>query len=373
MKLSNQVLLAIALFSFVLLGLSRFLLGGTAEEAFVLIGFVVVVFFLVIYVIARRFSKRILNLSFVIQEMAAGNFNRKLQGGSKDEVGQLINTLVELKNRLQTGVAIDVSKHRGLQKAKMDFVAIASHQLRTPLSIIKWYADYVLSGDAGELNLEQRRYLNEIYVSNERLIDLVNALLDSSRIDVGTFAIEPIMTSVTAKADEALEKFIPEIVKKEIIIDKRFEEIPETKLDPRLIRIVFENLISNAVKYTPKGGKIRFVIKKTEHDIFIHISDTGCGIPREYQPKIFTKLFRADNARVIEASGTGLGLYICKAVIEKSGGKIWFESPSLDLFLEQEKDFDKKVDLERAGTSFFITIPLKGMKRKEGTKKLGEG
>lgn len=373
MKIRKKLLLSLSLFvaSYILLSLFFLSLPVQWYLAFSLCYFLAFSVFL--YVAAKRFLYKLFNITFMIQEMAAGNFGRNLKGGDKDEVGQLVNALIELKNRLQTGVAMDVSKHHGLQRAKMDFVTIASHQLRTPLSIIKWYVDYVLSGDAGELNLEQKRYLSEIYMNNERLIELVNALLDASRIDVGTFSIEPKPGNIVEAAEEALEKFIPDILKKEIIVDKKFDEIPEINLDAKLIRIVFANIISNAVKYTPQGGKIRFVIKKTDTNIFIQISDTGCGIPREYQPKIFTKMFRADNAKKIETTGTGLGLYISKAVIEKSGGKIWFESPSLELFLEKETMSGKKPDLKNVGTSFFITIPLKGMKRREGTKKLGEG
>jgi signal transduction histidine kinase len=99
--------------------------------------------------------------------------------------------------------------------------------------------------------------------------------------------------------------------------------------------------------------------------------DTGCGIPRAEQPKMFTKLFRAENVKKIESSGTGLGLYIVKAVIEKSGGKIWYESPCLELLLEKEKKNPQiPLDKHNRGTAFYITIPLKGMKRKAGTKKL---
>jgi signal transduction histidine kinase len=274
-------------------------------------------------------------------------------------------------HRLRTGVAIEVSKEREIANAKTDFVAIASHQLRTPLSIIKWYADFLISGDAGEVSEIQKKYLTQIYVSNERLIELVNALLDVSRIDVGTFSIEPEPTDIIERMESALDRFKKDILSKNISIEKNFDEFQEINLDPRLTKIVFENILSNSVKFTPEGGKIRIIIRKTDKDVLIKINDTGIGIPREQQPKIFTKLFRADNAKKIESIGNGLGLYIAKAVIEKSGGKIWFESPSLDLFLEKEKK-DKDVNLSKnnKGSTFFIAIPLKGMKRKHGTKKL---
>ena len=303
--------------------------------------------------------------------MAAGNLSKRIKVLKNDEIGQLTNSLNELMGRLQTGVAQDVSKHHELAKAKTDFVAIASHQLRTPLSIIKWYVDYLAAGDAGDINKEQEKYLKEVYKSNERLIELVNALLDVSRIDVGTFSIEPEPTDIIERAESALEKFMPEIRTKEIHLIKEYGQFPQLLLDPRLIKMVFHNILSNSVKYTSRKGTIKISIKKTERDIFIKISDTGCGIPREEQPKMFTKLFRGLNAKKIESVGTGLGLYIVKAIIEKSGGKIWFHSPSLELLLDSgEKDADIPLDKRNRGTTINITIPLKGMRKKPGSKKL---
>ena len=306
-----------------------------------------------------------------VEEMAAGNLSKKLTDTGRDEIGQLSNALDGLILRLQTGVAQDVSTHLELRQAKTDFVTLASHQLRTPLSIIKWYVDFLVSGDAGRVNAEQKKYLEEVYASNERLIELVNALLDVSRIDVGTFSIEPEPTDVIEKAETALKKFASIIKEKKIKLIKKYDEFPKINLDPRLTKIVFENLISNAVKYTKVGGVVSVVIKKTSKDIYIKISDTGCGIPREEHPKIFKKLFRGYSAKKIEAVGTGLGLYIVQAVIVKSGGKIWFESPSLDLFLKDGlKNAKIPVSKRNKGTTFHITIPLKGMKSKHGTKKL---
>ena len=190
-------------------------------------------------------------------------------------------------------------------------------------------------------------------------------------VDVGTFSIEPEPTNITEKADLALEKFKKEIKEKRLVIEKRYDEIPRINLDPRLTKIFFENILSNSVKYTPEGGTVQIVIRKTEKDVLIKVSDSGCGIPREQQPKIFTKMFRADNVKRIESVGTGLGLYISKAIIEKSGGKIWFQSPSFDLLLApSNKDSNIPIDKRNQGTTFFVTIPLKGMKRRAGTKRL---
>ena len=370
-KLSDKILLIFSFFASILVIAATLFFGGSLVQILVFSGFIYIVSFLITFIISRNFSKKIMRLSFKVEEMAAGNLSKKLKVKNKDEIGQLTNALNELISRLQTGVAIDVSKHRELDKAKTDFVALASHQLRTPLSIIKWYVDFLIAGDAGELGEEQTNYLKEVYKSNERLIELVNALLDVSRIDVGTFSIDPEPTDIVERAEAAIKTFAGEIKAKEITLEKHYDKFSALKLDPRLTKMVFVNIMSNSVKYTPVGGKIRLEIKKTKPNVLIKISDTGCGIPREVQPKVFTKLFRALNAKKIESIGTGLGLYIVKAIIQKSGGKIWFESPSLDLLLEEgQKDLDIPIDKRNQGTTFFITIPLQGMKKRVGTKNL---
>src|SRR3989339_57656 len=369
LKLSDKILLTVFLFATGLILSVVFFIGGLPEQILILGELIYIFVFLVTFTISRTLTKRLRSLTFEVEEMAAGNLSKRLPVDNKDEIGQLTSALNELLVRLQTGVAQDVTKHREIAQAKTDFVAIASHQLRTPLSIVKWYVDYVVSGDAGELNPEQTKYLREVYRSNERLIDLVNALLDVSRIDLGTFSIEPEPTDLIGRAESALKKFLPEIESKKINLEKEYDSLPEINLDPRLTKIVFENILSNAVKYTPENGTIRVAIKKTEHQALIKISDTGCGIPRSEQPKIFTKLFRAENAKKMESAGTGLGLYISKAVIEKSGGKIWFQSPSLELLLNKPNP-SRPIDQENKGTTFFITIPLRGMKKKVGIKKL---
>lgn len=370
-KLSDKILLIFFVFSTVALFLVATILGGSWQQLFTLITVVYAATFVFTYVVSSNFSKSLTDLSFKVQEMGAGNLSKRLTTDRKDEVGQLINSLNELMSRLQSGVAVDVSKHKELSRAKTDFVSLAAHQLRTPLSIVKWYSDYLLSGDAGKFNTEQSKYIQEIFHSNQRLIDLVNSLLDASRIDVGTFIIEPKPTDIIERAETALSKFYPLLEKKNIKLEKQYDKFSKMNLDPRLTQIVFENIIANAAEYTPIGGRIRLIVKKTDKDVFIKVSDTGYGIPREEQPKIFTKLFRGDKAKKLEADGSGLGLYIVKAIVEKSGGKIWFESPSLDLLLEEKQTADDlPLDKKNMGTTFFVTIPLKGMRPKAGTKKL---
>ena len=247
----------------------------------------------------------------------------------------------------------DITEHKQIDRAKTEFVSLASHQLRSPLTGIKWFIDLLSSKKSGKLNEKQKEYLKEIDDINQRLIGLVNALLNVSRIELGVFAIEPKPISFTKIADSVLELLAPEIEKKKLQIRKNYDKnLRNIKADPNLVRIIFQNLLSNAVKYTPRGGRISLTIKKQEPNVLIKLSDTGYGIPKNQQTKIFEKLFRADNIRETEPDGTGLGLYIVKSVVEQPGGKIWFKSE------------------ENKGTTFYVTFPLKGMKRKEGIKGL---
>lgn len=248
----------------------------------------------------------------------------------------------------------DVTKEREVDRAKTEFVSLASHQLRTPLSAINWYAEMLIAGDAGKLTPEQKEYVQEIYSGNQRMVDLVNALLDVSRIELGTFSVEP--TDVDLK--KILEIIVGELKNKIDTKKLKFTSRVDKSLksysgDPKLLNIIFQNLISNAVKYTPDGGEVKVQIKKGVTNLHIIIADSGIGIPESQKNKIFTKLFRADNVRESDTEGTGLGLYIVKSIIEQSGGNVTF------------------VSKQNKGTIFTVKLPLSGMKKKEGTKQLG--
>lgn len=247
----------------------------------------------------------------------------------------------------------DATREREIDKAKTEFVSLASHQLRTPLSAINWYTEMLLAGDAGKINSNQKRYLEEIYKGNQRMVDLVNALLDVSRIELGTFAIEPEMTDIKEISRDVVKEIQGQIKKKNLAVVQNYDKkLPKINVDPKLARIILQNIISNAVKYTSEKGKVAISFTMKDPDVLIKVVDTGYGIPKEQQSHIFEKLFRADNVRERDAEGTGLGLYLVKAIVDQSGGKVWFES------------------FENKGTTFFVTIPLSGMKKKEGTKAL---
>lgn len=238
----------------------------------------------------------------------------------------------------------DVTQEREIDKAKTEFVSLASHQLRTPLTSAKWYAEMLLKKATGKLTLKQREYIEELYQANERMIILVRNLLNVSRIEMGDFAVNPELVDVGKLLKIAVEEqkiFVRE--KKQKVVVKIEKSLPKVLTDSQLIRIIFQNLLGNAVEYTPLKGEITCTISKINNEVVIKVKDTGTGIPEKQQSRIFQKLFRGDNIRRDHSRGTGLGLYITKATVDALMGKIWFESK------------------EGEGTTFWVSLPITGL------------
>ncbi|MEX0919086.1 MAG: ATP-binding protein [Candidatus Paceibacterota bacterium] len=283
------------------------------------------------------------------------HFYLKNQNGRTLPVAMQVAPLL-LNGEVTGGIILlrDITREQEVDQAKSEFVSLASHQLRTPLSSISWFIEMILDGDVGPVNKRQQEYLDVLYQSNQRLIELVNDLLDVSRIDLGTFIIDPKLTDLPTIAEEALVDLTSKIKIKNITVNKKYSEsLPKVSVDPRLTHVIFSNLLSNAVKYTPEGGTVNLSIEPTDQEVVITVTDTGYGIPLADQPKIFTKLFRADNIKERDLEGTGLGLYIIKSILNHAGGRVWFDS------------------LPDHGSTFRVAIPLAGMTQKEGTKILG--
>lgn len=211
----------------------------------------------------------------------------------------------------------------------------------------------LLNEDAGKINDEQKKYLQEVYVGSQRMVELVNALLNVSRLDLGTFEINPTQTDIPKVVKSLIQELSPQIkIKKQIINEIYDNNLQLFLADESLLRMILQNLLSNAVKYTPVGGSILVEVKIIDDQLRLKVADSGMGIPKSQQSKIFSKLFRADNAKQSETEGTGLGLYIIKSIVDQAGGEVWFESE------------------ENKGTTFYVSFPIGGMKKKNGFKQL---
>ncbi len=224
----------------------------------------------------------------------------------------------------------DITERERAEQAKSEFVSIASHQLQTPLSAVKWGAETLLSGDAGPLPPELKEFADMIWENNERMIRVVNSLLNISLIESGN--ITAIAKSVNIK--EILESLVhdlrPKFEAKKINFSVAFgENMPVLFIDPEFLRIIVENFLTNAIKYTPDGGTINLMVAWTSRNggrLNIRVADSGYGIPLEQQHMLFTKFFRAENIKEKDINGSGLGLHIVKLIVENMGGNIQVDS-----------------------------------------------
>ncbi len=240
----------------------------------------------------------------------------------------------------------DVTKEREMDKTKSELISLVSHQLRTPLSAINWYAEALLSGEIGRLTKDQRRYLQAVYKANQKMVELVYDFLNVSRIELGTFTIKLSVISIKELLEDIVKEISPIIKEKKLRVQMDFSKNLKPILsDRKVIRLVLQNLVTNAVKYTPSRGTINTKISiakqaRKKPVLRITVADTGYGIPRHQQNKVFTKLFRADNAAKLDTEGSGLGLYLVKSFLDYCKGKISFKSR------------------ENKGTVFYIELPV---------------
>lgn len=251
----------------------------------------------------------------------------------KDKEGQELGTMKIFYN---------LTREKMIDKLKSEFISIAAHQLRTPLSAIKWVIKMVLDGDVGKLNEEQQQFLYKGYQSNERIIHLVNDMLNVSRIEEGRFGYSfnkedliKVIDGAVASIDGLIrEKSIKLTINKPKKLDKIY-------LDSQKMGLVVQNLLENAVKYTPEFGKIEIDVEGGDELVKVRVKDNGVGIPEKDKAKLFSKFFRAENVIRMQTEGSGLGLFIVKNIIKRHGGEIMVESE------------------EGKGTEFVFTLPLK--------------
>lgn len=227
-------------------------------------------------------------------------------------------------------------------RMKSEFVSIVSHQLRTPLSALKWSLDLLRSKRLGEINVKQKEYLDIINESSNKMIKLVNDLLNVTRIEQGRVMMQTKSFSVEDLIEEIVKelKDFAEATNVEIKF-KNNKKLPNVYADPDKIRMVVQNLIDNAIKYSKKGGGwVEISTEKNEKFVKTIVKDNGLGIPELLKKEVFGKFFRGDSLVKQKVEGTGLGLFIAKGFIKMLGGDIDFESK------------------EGKGSTFWFTLPI---------------
>lgn len=229
-----------------------------------------------------------------------------------------------------------------ISRMKSEFVGVVTHQLRSPLTNLKWTIEFLTSKEFSGDATRQEEYYSNLRENVRRMVELTDTLLFVSKMEQGLVPFNKKEVSLVEVVNSLISEFKSFALASNVVIDFIYQKnIPLAYIDPSQIKIVIECLIDNAIKYTKNGGRIKIVLEKRDKDIYFEIKDSGVGIPEKDQNFIFQKFFRAENSKKDQVRGSGLGLYIAKSIIEQSKGKIGFTS-----------EINK-------GTSFHFNLPIK--------------
>ena len=278
----------------------------------------------------------------LVREEAKGVFRKEAQLNKNSVLEVSAVPIASEEETLGTLVILhDVTREKLIETMKTEFVSLAAHQLRTPLSAIKWTLRIFLDGDLGKIPPEQQDLLEKTYKSNERMISLINDLLNVTRIEEGRYLYRSTLTSLETVAQFVVNSYKEAIGRKgiKVELEKPKEPLPQVLIDVEKVRLAIQNLLDNAIRYTPTGGEVTISLKHDKKEIELSMKDSGLGIPRDQQERVFSKFFRAANVMRTDTEGSGLGLFIVKNIIEAHGGRIWFESE------------------ENKGSTFHFTLP----------------
>lgn len=284
--------------------------------------------------------------AFSIQEhITAGQFVNDAEVTYVTKDGQhhwgLLSAFPYEHNTERLITLIDTTEAKAIDVAKTEFVSLASHQLRTPISSLLWNLE-LLTAILADAPDEQRQYLNKIHRSGKKMNALVNDFLDATKLEMGTFATKSEQVPLNQFLNQIVEEFEAQIVAKSLTVHTNYLPTEVTvSTDPALLHIIISNLISNSIKYTPTEGQVMVSIVAVREGIQFRIQDTGIGIPTADQSHMFSKLYRATNTKTSPTEGTGLGLYVVKQAVSLLGGTIAF------------------VSKEGVGTEFLVTVPFR--------------
>lgn len=290
----------------------------------------------VLYRIAKSINAPISELMRAMKKVASGDFTARIHVARRDELGALARFFNSMTDKIQK----TQERSRELAEMKSQFVTVAAHQLRTPLSAIKWTLQIFLGGDAGTVTTEQRQLLQQADDTNEYMIGLVNSLLDTARIEEGKLGFNFRKVSLLDCMRKVVEQVRPATERAGLTIAFAPPAHDVWVIaDPERLELAVSNILDNAVHYSKPQGHIAVTISEEKGLATVSIEDNGIGIPVKDVSKICTRFFRAANAILAQANGSGLGLFIARNIIEHHHGKMWFTSR------------------EGEGTTFFFSLP----------------
>jgi signal transduction histidine kinase len=250
-----------------------------------------------------------------------------------DQLGEAVGVALDSKKlfeenqRILAQVRRTNAKLRALDRAKDEFISLASHQLRTPLTTVKGYLSMVLEGETGALKKEQKELITRAYDGAERMVFLIGDLLNISRLQSGKFTIENKETDLVQIIDSEVHQLQETAKAHQLTLEfNKPDKFPHLMVDETKMRQVIMNFIDNAIYYTPAGGKVTIDVFFDDNKVSYTVTDTGLGVPKAEQHKLFSKFYRAANARKMRPDGTGLGLYMARRVIAAQGGALVFKS-----------------------------------------------
>lgn len=247
---------------------------------------------------------------------------------------QSVQVVKDLNSHLEQRIASATKELRAsnaqlqrLDEAKDEFISMASHQLRTPLTSVKGYVSMLLEGDAGKISDEQKHLLNEVFVSSERMVRLIGDFLNVSRLQTGKFVIEKRPVDLALLVQREIDGLAQNATAKNVKFEyKKPKGLPLIELDENKIQQVIMNFLDNAMYYSKEKAKIAVSLKLVGAHVEFRVTDTGIGVPENEQAHLFNKFFRATNARRARPDGTGVGLFLAKKVVDDHGGRIIFQS-----------------------------------------------
>ena len=270
---------------------------------------------LISFLITRSITVPLDRMAKKTAEIGSGVYGADLDIQSPPEIGALAQAFNFMSAKL-----------RSVDKMKSDFYSLMSHELRTPLTSIKEGTNLFLEGHGGPVTEKQKWLLTIVAEESNRLIGLVNSLMDLSKLEAGMLAYNFTKAEILPLVTTAAGEVLPLAEAKKIRIGTDVDDVPPVTVDTERIMQVLRNLIGNALKFTPAGGAVNLSVRRTENGVAVSVTDTGPGIPKEHQSAIFDKFRQATLAGKKKIPGTGLGLAIVKHIVQDHGGVVWVES-----------------------------------------------